>query len=262
MIQKIPVGWLLIIIIILLGIGIGLLWQENQELKAIASTETPQTPIESSVSTVSPSLTINTHTDEIKRIESESGVFLSRVAGLIIRDEGDKPRPYLDSGNTVTIGVGRNLQTNGISVSELHAIVKDIDYKHILNHTHIQNGRVYINSLDVANKIFPNPLTKDDIQLLLTDDLNNVSKEAKQVFGDTWSTLDSVRKEVIVDLLYNLGLSHFKEFVNFIGAVKASDWNKAASELLLSNAARKNIVRYHRNAVVLQTGDETYFELK
>ena len=110
---------------------------------------------------------------------------LSRIAELIIRDEGKRKRPYPDTGGAPSIGVGRNLRDNGISVAELQAIVNDIDYDVVLKETHVQNGRVRIGSLDLANRIFPNPLTEHDIGLLLTDDLNNVRREAVSVFGQS-----------------------------------------------------------------------------
>ena len=265
-----------IIIIPLVAIAVVAIFVYNQKeygiLKQIQSQQAGQeasappptvndTPSEQATEPIETAERVNPHADDIKRIESDAGVFLSRVAKLILHDEGNRSRPYLDSGGTVTIGVGRNLETNGISVAELHAIVDEIDYGVLLANTHVQNGRVRIGSLALANRIFVKPLTQHDIQLLLTDDLKNVAHEAEGVFGETWQKLDMARKEVVVDVLFNLGLPHFKQFVEFIKAVKAGNWDKAASELLLSNAARKNIVRYHRNAVVIQTGDAQYFGL-
>ena len=257
-----------IIIIALLLSVVGLAAYTLQtERRILAHLDTPpppivsETPPEPTPKTLEASESVNPHADNIKRLEDDAGVFLSRVAKLIIHDEGNRSRPYLDSGGTVTIGVGRSLETNGISVAELHAIVDEIDYSVLLANTHVQNGRVRIGSLALANRIFVKPLTQHDIQLLLTDDLKNVAHEAEGVFGETWQKLDMARKEVVVDILFNLGLPHFKQFENFIGAVKQGNWDVAASELLLSNAARKNIVRYHRNAVVMQTGDAQYFGL-
>ena len=212
-------------------------------------TETPEPPTEPR----------NPHAKAIGAIETDAGMQLSRIARLIIRDESKRFRPY---GNPPHIGVGRNLRDNGISVAELQAIVNDIDYDVVLKETHIQSGRVHIHSLDLANRIFPKSLTEHDIGLLLTDDLNTTRKDAVTVFGQSvWNAIDGVRKEAILDVVFNLGLPHFKTFVNFIGAVKANDWDKAAAELLLSEAARENILRYHRNATVLQTGDAKYFNL-
>ena len=215
-------------------------------------TETPEPPTEPR----------NPHAEAIGQIESGAGMKLSRISRLIIRDESKRNRPYLDPNGNPTIGVGRNLRGNGISVAELQAIVNDIDYDVVLKETHIQNGRVHIKSLDLANRIFPKPLTEHDIGLLLTDDLNTTRKDAVAVFGQSvWNGIDGVRKEAILDVVFNLGLPHFQTFVNFIGAVKAGNWDKAAAELLLSDAARENIVRYHRDATVIQTGDAKYFGL-
>ena len=209
-----------------------------------------------------PSPAVKTHEDKIKKIEDDAGMFLSRVARIIIKDEGVRARPYLDGDSQVTIGIGRNLTGNGVSIDELHAIVDPVDYRHILSHASVKGGRVYIHSLEAAARVFPQPLTKYDITMLLTDDLNNVRKEAEQVFGTSWEGIDLVRREVIVDLLYNLGLTRFRQFKKFIAAVKASKWHESATELLLSEAARQNITRYHRDATVLQTGDERYFGIQ
>ena len=204
---------------------------------------------------------VKTHEAAINQIDSDAGMLLSRVAKLIIRDEGDRDRPYLDAEGVVTIGVGRSLETNGISVAELQAIMNEVDYSVVLDQTHVSGGRIRIDSLELARKIFKKPLTESDIQLLLTDDLRNVATEAEKVFGGAWQHVDTVRQEVIVNVLFNLGLPHFKEFKKFIAAVKAQNWQLAAAELLRSDAARENITRYHRNATVLKTGDAKYFHL-
>ena len=239
--------------------------QELQELKAlqasIAVSHAPAEPIPVPLPPEPPTEPRNPHTQAIATIETSANMPLSRIAKLIIRDEGDRTRPYPDPSGVPTIGVGRNLRGNGISVTELQAIVTEIDYGVVLRETHVQGGRVRIGSLQLANRIFTKPLTEHDIQLLLTDDLNNVRKEAVGVFGQAvWQSISELRKEAILDVVFNLGLTRFKGFVNFIGAVKAGNWDKAASELLLSDAARKNIVRYHRNAVVIQK-DKDYFGL-
>ena len=267
MLRKIDARDIIIIALLLSVVGLTA-YTLQTERRILAHLDTPpppianETPPEPTPETLETAERVNNpHADNIKRLEDDAGVLLSRVAKLIIHDEGNRSRPYLDSGGTVTIGVGRSLETNGISVAELHAIVDEIDYSVLLANTHVQNGRVRIGSLALANRIFVKPLTQHDIQLLLTDDLKNVAHEAEGVFGETWQKLDMARKEVVVDILFNLGLPHFKQFENFIGAVKQGNWDTAASELLLSNAARKNIVRYHRNAVVMQTGDAQYFGL-
>ena len=258
---------IIVLLVVLIGGVVYVAGQEERILKRLEPASNPviaevMPPVEMPTETPKPPAeTRNPHAEAISTIEADAGMRLSRIAELIIRDEGDRSRPYLDPNGTPTIGVGRNLRGNGISVAELQAIVTEIDYGVVLRETHVRNGRVRINTLDLANRIFTKPLTEHDIQLLLTDDLNNVRKEAVGVFGQAvWQSISELRKEAILDVIFNLGLTRFKKFINFIGAVKRSDWDTAASELLLSEAARENIVRYHRNAVVIQK-DKDYFGL-
>lgn len=221
----------------------------------VAPTDAPQD--------TNPTLTPrNPYKEYIDKHEKEAGMPLKRIASLIIKQEGIRPSPYLDSRGIVTIGIGRSLQTNGVSTVELYAIVPTPDYKAILEKGIVRDGRILIPTISLAKQVFPNPLTEYDMMLLLTDDLKTAQKDAIKVFGVTvWSKIESVRKEAILDLIYNLGLTHFREFTHFIDDVKKQDWGKAASDLLMSEAARQNIARYHRLASVLQTGDERYFDL-
>ena len=259
---------IIVLLVALIGAVVYVAGQEERILKRLAPASNPVIaeavpPVETPTETPEPPAeTRNPHTEAIGQIESDAGMKLSRIARLIIRDESKRFRPYLDSDRSPIIGVGRNLRGNGISVAELQAIVNDIDYDVVLKETHVENGRVHINSLDLANRIFTRRLTEHDISLLLTDDLNTTRKDAVTVFGQSvWNAMDGVRKEAILDVVFNLGLTHFKTFVNFIGAVKQGNWDTAAAELLLSEAARENIIRYHRNATVLRTGDAKYFDL-
>jgi len=204
----------------------------------------------------------NPHIKHINMLENRSGMPLSRIAKLIIAEEGVQPEPYLDSEGIVTIGIGRSLQTNGVTTAELRAIVPNLDYDLLIESATIQQGRIKISSIESAKQIFTKPLTEHDMHLLLADDLKSVLTDAVRVFGSDWHKIDTVRQEAILDIIYNLGLPHFKGFVKFIDAVKKQDWKKAASELLLSEAARKNYSRYNHVSLVIDTGDEKYFNLK
>lgn len=205
---------------------------------------------------------LSPHADDIEQISTAVGLDLSHLIQLITRDEGKRRSPYLDSKGIVTIGIGRSLATNGISVAELLAILPIPDYPLLLRETSVKNGRIYISSLEVAEGLFDAPLTEHDIALLLADDLKNTYQEAKSVFGETWREISAPRKEAIVDVLFNTGLPHFRTFVKFIEAVKIGNWEAAGNELLLSEAARNDPSRYFRNASVIRTGNRKHFNLK
>ena len=242
--RNVHVGYFLILILGATCLGFGALWvqlrQENQELKQIL-TETRKPPV------LEP---IVTETPVARTIETSP---MSRLARLIIADEGVRTRPYPDSNGTPTIGVGRNLAGNGVSVAELKAIAGELDYDLLLTETHIQNGRVRIGTLDLANRIFVKPLTESDIHLLLQDDLKTTQNDAVSVFGqELWGKIAEPRKEALLDTLFALGLPRFKQFVNLISAVKVGNWNEAAAELLKSEAADEAPARFFRNYYILK----------
>ena len=235
---------------------------EIQELHTIIEQTAPVEKASTSVEKASTSveLNISKHSELVKRAEEVAGTQLSRIANLIIREEGVRSVVYVDKVGKPTIGVGRSLATNGLSLAELVAITPNPNLEIIVNGAEVRNGRIYLPNIQVAHKVLPEPLTKDDIHLLLADDLKNVVKEAKQVFKN-WGTIDEPRREALLDLLFNLGLTHFKTFEDFIASVQAENWNDAARELLLSVAARQNPTRYVRNMKVIETGNAKYFDL-
>ena len=257
--MKINWGYLLlgIMLTVIVVQGAVLYFRESAILRAIE----PEPVMDVPVPVPNPVLDSNLHSDLIKALEAEAGMPLSRIAELIISDEAVRSEPYLDSEGKVTIGVGRSLSANGVSVAELHALVPIPEYRLMLEKSTVRNGRILISDLGLAKQIFSKPLTEHDIALLLVNDLKQTKSDAVLVFGADWEQIDTVRQEVIVNLVFNLGLPHFQGFHNFIDAVKKQEWQRAATELLLSEAARQNIARYHRDATVIQTGDERYFGL-
>lgn len=235
-------------------------WQTEQPQQLDATTTSKVADLREHLP--EPKAHISPHQDIVEALETQAGMPLSRIARLIIEDENVRYTPYLDAERKVTIGIGRSLQTNGLSTLELTSILADVNLRDVINIARIKGGRIYFDSLTSAKQVFTTPLTSDDIHLLLTDDLKNVSVEAKGVFGKAWTEIDSARQESILDVLYNLGLPHFQEFKKFIDAVKQQNWKTASAELLRSEAAHENPSRYFRNSQVIRTGDPSHFNLK
>ena len=187
----------------------------------------------------------------------------SQIERLIEQEEGKRREAYLDTNGKVTIAIGRSLQTHGISYDELLACVTKPDWKNIiLLNVELKNKRLYFNTLRAARTIL-GTLSDDAIAVLLEADLQEAKADAQKAIGMiTWQGIDEARQEAIVDLMFNLGLSHFLEFKEFIKHVRKNEWTDAAREVLLSKAARKHIARYHRIATVIETGDAKYFQLR
>ena len=87
--------------------------------------------------------------------------------------------------------------------------------------------------------------------------------DAISVFGDeVWESLTDLRREVLTNLSYNLGINKFKKFRKMIKAVKEGDWAEAAVQMLDSEAARSQTgERYHRLAPAFEHNDESYLQL-
>jgi len=67
--------------------------------------------------------------------------------------------------------------------------------------------------------------------LWLADDLQQGDMDALQLFPSL-NALDAVRRDVCVDLAFNMGLNTLEQFVPFIDAVNAGDWPTAHLHLL------------------------------
>lgn len=80
----------------------------------------------------------------------------------------------------------------------------------------------------------------------------------KKLAGYYWyPPLDDLRKSVMIDVAYNVGLQGLLHFPKMISALSRKDWVEAAKELLDSDAARLNVARYKRLAAVIEKGVPT-----
>lgn len=69
-----------------------------------------------------------------------------------------------------------------------------------------------------------------------------------------WRTLDDVRQDVLVNMAFNMGVSHLAQFHNTLAAAKAGQWAQAAAGMLASLWARQVGHRAERLAEQMLTG--------
>ena len=106
-------------------------------------------------------------------------------------------------------------------------------------------------------------ITQEQADYLRDYYINIAEKDAISVFEDElWESLTDLRREVLTNLSYNLGINRFKKFRKMIKAVKDGDWTEAAAQMLDSEAARSQTgERYHRLAPAFEHNDESYLQL-
>lgn len=79
---------------------------------------------------------------------------------------------------------------------------------------------------------------------------------ALNVIGaSTWAKLNEARRAVLTDMAFNIGQHRLEGFKNMLTAIRVSDWERAAAELLNSAYAAQTKTRAVKNAATLKAGE-------
>lgn len=90
-------------------------------------------------------------------------------------------------------------------------------------------------------------------ELLLRQDIEIAYKQVKNNFP-LWPKLTEARLFVLVDMVYNMGLSAACGFKKMWAALEEGDYNKAAKEMLNSRWAKQVGKRAVENSIMMKTG--------
>ena len=94
------------------------------------------------------------------------------------------------------------------------------------------------------------PISHDVAVLLFDEDFDRAKKDYEKLGFD----LDTVRRAVVIDMLFNLGLTKFMAFRRMIGALRVNKYHIAAEEMLDSKWAKQVKSRAFRLAQMMRTG--------
>ena len=131
------------------------------------------------------------------------------LRNMLIKHEGIRYKPYKDTENFITIGVGRNLDSVGISQEEMY--------------------------------------------LLLNNDIKRAVNLCSQQFA--WlNSITPARQDVVISMVFNMGLNGFLEFEKMIAALVAQDYMKAADEMMKSKWADQVGQRADDLATIMRKG--------
>ena len=198
----------------------------------------------------------------------------------LIQDEGlGKPGApgvaYKDSVGKLTVGAGRNLEDVGLTFQELADIIlPEMTAKDLCERIAYtpepgrwtRKQRIFFSTHHSFHTIIgKESLTEAEMRMLLEHDIKHSTRCAETLFGleetavegdnaqeTYWNDLPAEVQEVIVQVVFNLGLGGFSKFKKCIAALKQHNWRRAAEELLDSRAARQTGKRYHRYAETLR----------
>lgn len=163
----------------------------------------------------------------------------ARLHGQLVLEEGCRLMAYDDAtglpvppggvcqGN-LTVGVGRDLDTNPLNASELAAVGHD--------------GRT-------------KPITQANAMFLLDNDIAHCVAELNRR-APWWSSLDEIRARVMVDLTFNMGSGWLSTFPRFLNALRTGEYDDAADDLQESKWYIEVGTRGVRLAQMVRTGED------
>ena len=111
----------------------------------------------------------------------------------------------------------------------------------------------YGHNLEAHGEFLPESITEEEAEEYLTKDIEKAIDDCQMQIPD-FEGYDSVRKAVLIDMCYNMGVWKLIKFVRMLKAMHQYDWQRAADELLDSKYARQVGSRSKENAQMLITG--------
>lgn len=138
--------------------------------------------------------------------------------------EGIRLQPYRCPAGYLTIGVGRNLETNPVTPEEERVIG---DWK--------------------------SGISKEAAFYLLRHDIDRVEKECRQHIP-FWKQLDDERQYALLDMAFNLGVAGLLKFKKMLAYLGVGNYRQAAVECLASKYAKDTGRRAERIAETIRTG--------
>lgn len=136
-----------------------------------------------------------------------------RLIKMLKRHEGFIGKPYFCSAGRKTIGYGRNLDDVGLSREE--SIM-----------------------LGLNRNFYTNPITEKEAEILLINDIKKAEEYCKKL-DIHFETLDEVRKDVVINMMFNLGFGRLSKFKKTLSLIKFSEFQKASYEMLDSAWAKQ-----------------------
>lgn len=150
---------------------------------------------------------------------------MSEMVDRLKIHEGLKLYPYYCPSKKKTIGIGRNVDDNPLTVEELRVIGDDWEHG----------------------------ITKEQAMYLCRNDINRCISELKKNLP-WFENLDKDRKYALIDLCFNMGIKKLLTFKKTLASIACGNYEKAAEQLLQSKYAKQVGERALRISILIKTG--------
>lgn len=154
----------------------------------------------------------------------EKDIDTNEMIQRLVMHEGCELMPYKCPAGYLTIGVGRNLETNPLTEEEKKVCG---DY---------MRG-----------------ITKNAAFYLLRNDIDRVKRECTKNIP-FFNALDAERRYALIDMDFNLGIKGLLGFKRMLSAMGSGFYDTAAKECLNSKYAKDTGIRAKRISETIRTG--------
>ncbi len=94
------------------------------------------------------------------------------------------------------------------------------------------------------------------INFLLSEDIATANLQAANMYGSVFSSWDDARQRAVIEMIFNLGMTKYRQFLTMSHDIIDNDWAGAAVSALDSLWARQVGDRSKRIAYQLQYGKD------
>lgn len=151
-----------------------------------------------------------------------------KLDSQLMLDEGLRLKAYMDTRGFLTVGVGRNLDGNPLTSSEIAFVG--------------HNARTL-------------PITHDQAIYLLHNDEGKTLAELSDCVS-WWTDLPDIPSRVMIDLMFNMGEHTFEQFHQFFALMHTGAYAKAGDDLETTAWYKQVGNRGPRLVKMLQTGQD------
>jgi len=108
-------------------------------------------------------------------------------------------------------------------------------------------------TIGVGRNLTNDGISSPEAITLLMNDIQAATTALSQNYPWT-DVVDEVRREVLINMVFNLGIGDFSQFREFLAAVQVGNWQEAANKMLDSEWARQVGPRAQRLAIQITEG--------
>lgn len=94
-------------------------------------------------------------------------------------------------------------------------------------------------TIGVGRNLEDRGITKDEAVMMLDNDIRLCEEQLISRIGSVYKGLDEVRKSVLINMCFNLGIGGLLEFKNTLAFISCGDWERAANNMLVSRWAKQ-----------------------